>query len=73
MWKQFKYSKRERVAWVAPEGPAYQVLDAGKPVSGFRAFVAEKMEDVKPAAPRFDLINRDDLEDYPELKLALHL
>ena len=73
MWKQFKYKKRERVAWVAPEGPAYQVLDAGKPVSGFRAFVTEKMEDVKPAEARFDLINRDDLEDYPELKLALHL
>lgn len=71
MWKQFKYKKRERVAWVAPEGPAYQVLDAGKPVSGFRAFKKEGMSEVEKATPRPELIEDFDLEAYPELGLAL--
>lgn len=72
MWKQFKYSGRERVAYIPPEGPAFQVLDAGEPSTGFRAFTADKMEDVKSHPNRFDLIPPEVVEEYPDLKLALH-
>jgi hypothetical protein len=72
MWKQFKYSGRERVAYIAPEGPAFQVLDAGEPKTGFRAFNMSKAEDVKPAPNRFDLIPSEIVEEYPDLKLAMH-
>lgn len=72
MWRKFKYSGRERVAYLSPEGPAFQVLDAGKPATGFRSFVKDKMEDVEPHQNRFDLIPPEVVEEYPELKLALH-
>lgn len=72
MWRAFKYSGRERVAYLPPEGPAFQVLDAGKPAAGFRSFLKDKMEDVRPADNRFDLIPAEVLEQYPDLKLALH-
>ncbi len=70
MWKAFKYSDRERVAFVPPEGPAYQVLDAGKPSIGFRAFKTEKMQDVRSAVNLFTMIPKEILEDYPELEAA---
>ena len=70
MWRKFVYSGRERVAYIPPTGPAYQVLDAGKPTRGFRAFVPEKMTDVVPADNLFNMIDRDDLADYPELEAA---
>lgn len=72
MWKKFKYSGRERVAYIPPEGPAFQVLDAGKPVKGFRAFNMKKAEDVEPAPNMFNEIPAETVEEYPELKLALH-
>lgn len=70
MWKKFKYSGRERVAYIPLVGPAYQVLDAGKPVRGFRAYKTEKMMDVKPNENLFRLILGEDVEEYPELKEA---
>lgn len=73
MWKSFVYSGRQRVAYIPPEGPAFQVMDSGEVKSGFRAFNSDKMEDVQPADNRFDLIPHETLEDYPELKLAMHL
>ena len=55
-----------------PMAPAFQVLDTGKPATGFRAFLPEKMQDVQPAENRFDLIPAEVVEEYPELKLAIH-
>jgi len=72
MWKKFIYSERERVAYIPPEGPAFQVLDAGKPVKGFRAFHKDKMKDVQPTENLFSEIPVEIVEEYPELKLAMH-
>ena len=66
MWKTFKYDGKQRVAYLPPEGPAYQV----SPVPGFRGFKPEKMEDVASADNCFGLIKAEDLENYPELELA---
>ena len=70
MWRAFKYSGRERVAFVPPEGTAYQVLDAGKPCVGFRAYDPAKMENVRSAVNLFTMIPKDALEEYPELEVA---
>lgn len=66
MWKKFKYSGRERVAWVPPVGPAYQVLDAGKPEQGFRSFKVDQMKDIEPAVGFFT-IPEDVIIKYPEI------
>jgi len=70
MWKTFEYSGRQRVAYIPPTGPAYQVLDAGKPVNGFRAFIEDRMENVASADNLFRLIPSDVVTDYPELEKA---
>jgi len=69
MWKAFKYSGRERVAFVPETGPAYQVLDTGKPCEGFRAYKPEKMENIRPALGLFK-IPVSVVEEYPELEVA---
>lgn len=66
MWKKFRYSGRERVAWVPPTGPAYQVLDAGQPDEGFRSFKADKMENIEPVVGTFSL-PKEIIEKYPEI------
>ena len=70
MWKKFKYSGRERVAYVPKVGPAYQILDAGQPNVGFRAFVPEKMKEVEPADNLFKMIPEDIILEYPELEAS---
>ncbi len=70
MWKAFKYSGRERVAFVPAEGPSFQVLDTGKPSVGFRAFKPEKMSEVRSAVNLFSMIPKEILEEYPELEVA---
>jgi hypothetical protein len=70
MWKKFKYSGRERVAFIPEEGPAYQVLDAGKPVKGFRAFKMEEASEVSSTANMFQSIPEDVVLEYPELEAA---
>ena len=66
MWKTFKYDGEQRVAYIPPVGPAYQVM----PVAGFRGFKPEKMEEVASADNCFGLIKAEDLEKYPELEQA---
>ena len=73
MWKSFTYSGRQRVAYISPEGPAFQVLDCGEVATGFRSFNKDKMKNVASYENRFDLIPPEVIEDYPELKLAAHL
>lgn len=70
MWRSFTYNGRERVAFVPPEGPSYQVLDTGKPCVGFRAFKSEKMSEVRSAVNLFNMIPKEILEEYPELEVA---
>ena len=70
MWKKFEYSSRERVAFVPEEGPAYQVLDAGKPVKGFRAFKPEEMKNIASTESLFQSIPRHVVLEYPELEAA---
>lgn len=70
MWKRFKYSGRERVAFIPQEGPSYQVLDAGKVVTGFRAFKPEGMKDVEFATNHFSMVDAEDLKTYTELEAA---
>jgi hypothetical protein len=70
MWKRFIYTDKVRTAWVPEEGPCYQVTESGELKTGFRAFNREKMTTVTEGINSFDLIDRDDLEDYPELRAA---
>jgi len=70
MWKHFTYNDKVRVAWVPKEGPSYQVFVDGENEPGFRHFKKEKMKNVKPAGNFANVIDQEDLEDYPELKLA---
>lgn len=70
MWKKFEYSGRERVAFIPEEGPAYQVLDAGKPVKGFRAFNMKKATKVSSTENMFRSIPQEVVLEYPELESA---
>ena len=70
MWKQFKYSDKVRVAWVPSEGPCYQVMEDGEIKQGFRAFNPENMTEVCDKTNFFHLIISEDVDKYPELKLA---
>jgi len=70
MWKVFEYGGRQRVAYIPEEGPAFQILDAGEWVTGFRSFKPEKMENVGSADHLFDMIPEDILNQYPLLEKA---
>lgn len=70
MWKTFKYSGRQRIAWIAPKGPAYQITDSGKLAPGFRSFLPERMEEVASADSLFGMIPEEVVEEYPELEHA---
>lgn len=70
MWKRFNYKGSERVAWVAEQGPAFQVLDAGKPAKGFRSFKPDQMEDVRPAENHYGMIPTETVLKYDELLRA---
>ena len=70
MWKTFLYSGRQRIAYIAPKGPAYQVMDCGEWVCGFRHFIKDKMKDVACADNLFKKIPGDVVALYPELENA---
>ena len=70
MWKTFDYNRRQRVAFLPEKGPAYQVIDDGKMVTGFRAFVPEKMQNVASADNLFLMLPDDLVQQYPELEKA---
>lgn len=70
MWKTFEYGGRQRVAFLPPKGPAFQVMDAGKRKPGFRAYKQESMKNVASADNLYGMIPNEILEDYPELEGA---
>jgi len=70
MWKVFVYSGKQRLAYIPPEGPAFQVIVDGEFDQGFRSFKPEKMVEIATADHLFDMIPEEILEKYPLLEMA---
>jgi len=70
MWKTFEYSGKQRVAFLPPKGPAFQVMESGKRKPGFRSYKSDLMTNIASADNLFHMVPIEFRRDYPELEKA---